>query len=144
MRLVLGPEEEVEERAIKSSRSFNTFWKSLIAAADAEILLPKRQDPKNHWMTLKRPKDHPGSTDEGPVAQISHWIYHEGAEVMGLNTTPEYQTVDFTVTDSGLILKTLWLCADSIAFVAPIQRVIFHALVLLFSYGFRQVMILLV
>ncbi|KAI1313158.1 hypothetical protein F5Y03DRAFT_390167 [Xylaria venustula] len=68
MRVVLGPEEEVEDRAIKSSRSINTFWKSLIAAADAEVLLPKRQDLKNHWMTLKRPKDHPGSTDEGPVA----------------------------------------------------------------------------
>ncbi|KAK0629189.1 hypothetical protein B0T17DRAFT_615001 [Bombardia bombarda] len=67
MRVVLGPEEEVEDRAIKSSRSLNTFWKSLIAAADAEVLLPKRQDPKNHWMTLKRQKDHPGSTDEGPV-----------------------------------------------------------------------------
>lgn len=48
MRLVLGPEEEVEERAIKLSKSLITFWKSLIAAADAEILLPKRQDPKTH------------------------------------------------------------------------------------------------
>ena len=56
---------------------------------------------------------------------------------MGFNTTPKYQTVEFTVTDIGLIL-TLWLCVDSIAFVAPIQRVIFYALVLLFSYDFRQ------
>ena len=28
------------------ARSLNTFWKSLIAAADAEILLLKRQDYK--------------------------------------------------------------------------------------------------
>lgn len=29
-RVVLGPEEEVEEKAIKSSRSLNAFWKSLL------------------------------------------------------------------------------------------------------------------
>lgn len=142
MRVVLGPEEEVEEQAIKSSRSLNTFWKSLIAEADAKVLLPKRQNPNNHWMALKRPKNQPGSTDEGPVAHISHWIYHEGAQTMGLSTTPDYQTVEFTVTDIGLILKTLWLCADLIPFASPILRLIFHALVLLFSYGFRQGMII--
>ncbi|RYC59464.1 hypothetical protein CHU98_g6760, partial [Xylaria longipes] len=142
MRVVLGPEEEVEDRTIKSSRSLNTFWKSLIAAADAEVLLPKRQDPENHWMTLKRQKNHPGSTDEGPVAQISHWIFHEGAEIMGLIAAPEYQKVEFTVNDIGLILKTLWLCAHLVPFVAPIQRVVFHALVLMFAYGFRQGMIM--
>lgn len=142
MRVVLGPEEEVEDKTIRSSRSLNTFWKSLIAAADAEVLFPLRQNPENHHLTLKRPKDHPGSTDEGPVAQISHWIYHEGAEAMGLSTAPEYQTVEFTVNDIGLILKTLWLSAHLITFVAPIQRVIFHALVLLFSFGFRQGMII--
>jgi len=50
--------EEVEERSIKSSRSLNSFWKSLIAAADAEILLPmiglcNAQPPYfelPHWM----------------------------------------------------------------------------------------------
>ncbi|KAK0701269.1 hypothetical protein B0H67DRAFT_614339 [Lasiosphaeris hirsuta] len=129
--------EEVGERAIKSSRSLNTFWKSLIAAADAEVLLPKRQNPDNHWMTLKRPTNISGAIDKGPVTEISHWIYHEGAE-MGLSTTPEYQKVEFTVTDIGLILKTLRLSADLISFLLPIQQVIFHALVLLFSLGFRQ------
>ncbi|KAF7511345.1 hypothetical protein GJ744_004910 [Endocarpon pusillum] len=37
-RLTLGPEEYVIERAVKSARSLNAFWKSLIAAADAEVL----------------------------------------------------------------------------------------------------------
>ncbi|KAK0610404.1 hypothetical protein B0T17DRAFT_658205 [Bombardia bombarda] len=124
-RLVLGDLEE-----------------SLIAAADAEILLAKRQNLENYWMVLKRPKDYPGSTDEGPVAQISHWIFHEGAEEMGLRTTPDYQKVEFTVTDIGLILKTLWICADLITFLFPLQRLVFHALVLLFSFGFRQGMII--
>jgi len=59
-RVVLDDREEFEERTIKSSRSLNTFWKSLIAAADAEVLLPMREDPKNHWMTLKRPTNMPG------------------------------------------------------------------------------------
>ena len=126
-RVVLDDREEVEERAIKSSRSLNTFWKSTIAAADAEVLLPMREDPSNHWMTLKRPKDMPGSLDQGPVSQISHWIYDEGTEIMGLSTNSDYEKVEFTVTDIGLILKTLWLCADLITFVSPIQRVIFHA-----------------
>ena len=72
-RLVLGPEEYVREKTVKSSRSLNTVWKSLIAAADAKVLLPKRRNrPENHWMVLKRPKNYPGSTDKGPVAQISH------------------------------------------------------------------------
>ncbi|KAI0337092.1 hypothetical protein BDW22DRAFT_1384197 [Trametopsis cervina] len=141
-RVVLDDREEFEERTIKSSRSLNTFWKSLIAAADAEVLLPMREDPKNHWMTLKRPTNTPGSLDEGPVSQISHWIYEEGAEVMGLSTVSDYTKVEFTVTDIGLILKTLWLCADLVCFRSPIQRVIFHALVLLFSFGYRQGMII--
>ncbi|GBE88644.1 hypothetical protein SCP_1400490 [Sparassis crispa] len=40
--------EEIEERSIKSSRSLNTFWKSLIAAADDEILLPMRENPDSY------------------------------------------------------------------------------------------------
>ena len=79
--------------------------------------------------------------DEGPVSEISHWIYHEGAEV-GLSTTPDYQKVEFTVTDLDFTPKTLWLCADLMSFMLPIQQVIFHALVLLFSLGFRQGMII--
>ncbi|KAF2254144.1 hypothetical protein BU26DRAFT_499963 [Trematosphaeria pertusa] len=79
-RVVLDDREEVEEQAIKSARSLNTFWKSLIAAADAEVLLPKRElSPSNHC-----------SVDEGPVALVSNWIYHEGAEKMGLSTKPDY------------------------------------------------------
>ncbi|KAK4199156.1 hypothetical protein QBC40DRAFT_329797 [Triangularia verruculosa] len=81
--VVLGPEEEVKDRAIKSSRSLNTFWKSLIVAADAE--------------------DYPGLIDKGPK-------------------------VEFTVNDIGLILKTLWLYAYLIPFIAPIQRVVFYVL----------------
>lgn len=73
------------------------------------------------------------STDEGPVAQISHRIYHQGAKEMQLSTMPEDETVEFTATDIGLILKTLWLCTDLITFLFSIQRVIFHALVLLFQ-----------
>ncbi|KAF8462493.1 hypothetical protein DFH94DRAFT_700934 [Russula ochroleuca] len=101
-----------------------------------------RENPDNHWMTLKRPTNQPGSLDTGPVSQISQWIYHEGAEIMGLSTKSDYEKVEFTVTDIGLILKTVWLCADLIPFTSPIQRVIFHALVLLFSFGYRQGMII--
>lgn len=61
---------------------------------------------------------------------------------MGLSTASDYKKVEFTVTDIGLILKTLWLCANLIPFTSPINRVIFHALVLLFSFGYRQGMII--
>ncbi|KAI1313157.1 hypothetical protein F5Y03DRAFT_406465 [Xylaria venustula] len=61
---------------------------------------------------------------------------------MGLSTTLEYQKVEFTVNDIGLILKTLLLCAYFIRFTAPIQRVAFHAFVLVYFYGFRQGMII--
>ncbi|KAH0561978.1 hypothetical protein GP486_003316 [Trichoglossum hirsutum] len=93
-------------------------------------------------MALKHPKDYTGSVDEGPAAQISHWIYREGAEITELSTTPEYETVEFATTDIGLILNTLGLFADLITFVFPLQRLIIHGLILLFAYGFRPGMIL--
>lgn len=65
-RVVLGPKREVGERDVKSSRSLNSLWKSTIAVADAEIFLPNRENPENHWMVLKRPKYHSGSTDKRP------------------------------------------------------------------------------
>ena len=61
---------------------------------------------------------------------------------MGLSTKSDYEKVEFTITDIGLILKTIWLCANLIPFTSPIQRVIFHALVLLFSFGYHQGMII--
>ena len=61
---------------------------------------------------------------------------------MRLSTKSDYEKVEFTVTDIGLILKTVWLCADLVSFTSPIQRIIFHALVLLFSFGYRQGMII--
>ena len=61
---------------------------------------------------------------------------------MRLSTKSDYEKVKFTVTDIGLILKTVWLCADLVSFTSPIQRIIFHALVLLFSFGYRQGMII--
>ncbi|KAK0471727.1 hypothetical protein IW261DRAFT_1571801 [Armillaria novae-zelandiae] len=80
--------------------------------------------------------------DQGPVSQISHWIYEEGTEIMGLSMAPDYKKVEFIVTDIRLILKTLWLCANLITFGSPIQCVIFHAVVLLFSFGYCQSMII--
>ncbi len=63
------------ERAVKSARSLNAFWKSLVAAADAEVLAPlQRKSSENYQLALKRPKNYPGSADEGPVSKISHWI----------------------------------------------------------------------
>ena len=139
--LTLGPKEHVIERAVKSARSLNAFWKALIAAADTEVLAPLRQkSTDNYQLVLKHPKNYPGSADEGPMSKISHWIYHEGAEEMGLATVPEYTTVEMTARDIGVILRTLWLFADWIP-MTPFQCVIFHALIILFSLGFRQGMI---
>ena len=61
---------------------------------------------------------------------------------MGLSTVPDYTTVELTAQDIGLILKTLWSRADDIPVQDPFQRVVFHALVILFSFGFRQGMII--
>ncbi|KAI0402513.1 hypothetical protein F4802DRAFT_599947 [Xylaria palmicola] len=143
-RLTLGPEESVIEQGIKSCRTVNTFWKSLIAAADAEYLLRKRQkDKEAHWMTLVRPKNQPGWLDKGVVSEISLWIYNKGAELTSLSDEPEHETVELTARDIAKLPKTLWVCADDIPVQNPAQRVIFHALVLFFSYGgFRQGMIM--
>jgi hypothetical protein len=70
MRLTLGPEEFDIEQGFKTCRALNSFWKALIAAADAKFLFPNRcRDPSTlHWMVLKRPKDYPGWADKGPVS----------------------------------------------------------------------------
>lgn len=60
---------------------------------------------------------------------------------MGLATVPEYTTVEMTARDPGVILRTLWLFADWVP-MTPFQRLIFHALVILFSLGLRQDMIM--
>ncbi|KAG8978541.1 hypothetical protein FRB94_014737 [Tulasnella sp. JGI-2019a] len=139
--LTLGPEEHVIERAVKLARSLNAFWKALITAADAEVLsLLWQRSMDNYQLVLKCPKNYPSSAEEGPVSKISHWIYHEGAEEMGLATVPEYTTVEMTARDIGVILRTLWLFADWIP-MTPFQHVIFHTLIILFSLGFRQGMI---
>lgn len=63
---------------------------------------------------------------------------------MGLSTALklEYERVDFTATDVGLILKILWLHADLVIASVPQSRVGLHALVLLFALGFWQGMII--
>ena len=53
---------------------------------------------------------------------------------------PEYTTIEMTAGDIGIILRTLWMFADWIL-RTPFQRVIFHALVILFSLGLKQGMI---
>ncbi|KAL8936817.1 MAG: hypothetical protein Q9211_004005 [Gyalolechia sp. 1 TL-2023] len=112
-RPTLDPEEYVMEKAVKSARSLNAFWKALIAAADVEVLAPvRKKSPDNYQLVLKRPKNYPGSADEGPVSRISHWIYHGGAEETGLSTVAEYTKVEMTARDVGVILRTPWLLAD--------------------------------
>lgn len=61
---------------------------------------------------------------------------------MGLSTTPEYTIIELTARDIGTILKSVWLRADDNPIRMPVQRVIFHTLVLLFSFGFRKGMIM--
>ena len=128
VQVTLGPEEEVVVQAVRSSRSLNTFWKSLIAAADAAFLVPLRSldRVKNHHLMLKRPTNMPGSIDEGPVSDITHWIYGQGGQDMKLTTTSsDYAKVEFTVTDIALILKTLWLSADLVPFRHHLDRIFF-------------------
>jgi hypothetical protein len=77
-RLTLGPEEVIEEQAVNSADSLNTFWKTLIAQADDYILMPLRNadaDNSNNLL-LKRPKGWLGAQDEGPVAQITRVSFH--------------------------------------------------------------------
>lgn len=54
---------------------------------------------------------------------------------MGLSEDSSYDKVEMTGRDTGHLLKTLYECADDIPVQYPVHRVIFHALVLLFTYG---------
>lgn len=70
-RLTLGPEEFVIEQAVTKCRTVNTFWKALIAGADAEYLSKGVEDEDGHRTTLKRKTNFPGWADTGPVSQIT-------------------------------------------------------------------------
>ncbi len=74
-RLTLGPEEFVIEQAINTCRTANTFWKALIAAADAAYLSKGPEDDDGNRKSLKRKTNFPGWTDTGPVSQFTHVGY---------------------------------------------------------------------
>lgn len=86
-RVVLDPQGEVEEGDVESSRPLNTLWKlwkPTMAVADAEILLPIRENPEN----VELPQVLSRLNRQRP-SQISKWTYQGGADEMGLSTALE-------------------------------------------------------
>lgn len=77
-RLTLGPEEVVEEQAVKYADSLNSFWKTLIAEADDSVMMPLRNadSANSNRLLLKRPMGWLGAKDEGPVAQVTQVSRH--------------------------------------------------------------------
>lgn len=48
---------------------------------------PVRENPENRWMVLNAPSTTPAQPMiKGPVAHISNWSHHGGANKMGLST----------------------------------------------------------
>lgn len=69
---ILGPEETERRRTVTSAHSLLNVWRSLIAQADATVLLKKRKEDrpnKNIWR-LKF-MDHTNRLGQGPVYEVS-------------------------------------------------------------------------
>jgi hypothetical protein len=74
---VLGPEETELRRTVTSAHSLLNVWRSLIAQADATVLLKKRkEDPANKHIWRLKFMDHTNRHGQGPVYEVSKVSQH--------------------------------------------------------------------
>lgn len=69
-KLVWGPEEQCEEQGLKAVTSVNTYWKTLVAGAQA-IVLDKMATSTGREVRLARKQGPLGAKDDGPVAKVT-------------------------------------------------------------------------
>lgn len=124
---------------MNSASSVTQTWRELIAQADATILGEKRRtDPENfHLWRLKFP-DHTNQRGQGPIFEVSQWIFQKLAKELDLTVTLTFEKVEATANDMLVFLDTLWERAEDIP-CQPTTRVSFHGIVLLAGIGgFRR------
>ncbi|MCJ1426159.1 hypothetical protein MMC29_004061 [Sticta canariensis] len=133
--VVLGPEEYVWRRTVNSASSATQCWRELIAQVDANILNDKRrEDPAkyNHWRL--RFMSHTHQRAQGPVFEISRWIFQELAVELSLSTTLTFDKIQVTAEDIYVLLNTLYERADDIP-CQPRTRLGYHGIVTLAGIG---------
>lgn len=69
-QLVWGPEEQRDEQGLTTVTSVNTTWKSLIAAAQEQVL-DRMASKTGRQLYLARRQGPAGAADTGPVARIT-------------------------------------------------------------------------
>lgn len=132
---VLGPQEYEYRRTVNTASSVTQFWRGLIAQADSTVLLEKRrQDPKNKALWRLKFIDHTKQRAQGPIFEISKWIYDGLADELGLTVNQTFEKVEATAEDIIVVLNTLWERAGDIN-CEPDTRLAFHAVLLTAGIG---------
>ncbi|KAF2731199.1 hypothetical protein EJ04DRAFT_16250 [Polyplosphaeria fusca] len=137
--VVLGPEEYEWRRTVNSASSVTQYWRELIAEADATVLRDqRRKDPENYDKWRLKFLSHTHQRGQGPVFEISQWIFQTLAKELNLAVTLTFEKIEATDEDTVVLLNTLWQRADDIP-CRPSTRLSFHGTLLLAAIGgFRR------
>ncbi|KAF2184554.1 hypothetical protein K469DRAFT_578956, partial [Zopfia rhizophila CBS 207.26] len=137
--IVLGPEEYEWRQTMNSASSVTQCWRELIAQADSTVLRDKRrEDLENFAKWRLRFLDYTHQRGQGPVFEISRWIFHSLAKELNLAATLTFKKIKATDEDTVVLLNTLWQRADDIP-CRPGTRLSFHGSLLLAAIGgFRR------
>lgn len=120
---------------MNSASSVTKCWRELIAHVDATILNDKRrEDPANYNVWRLRFMSHTHQRAQGPVFEISRWIFQELAAELSLATTLTFDEIEVTAKDIYVLLNTLYERADDIP-CQPRTRLGYHGIVTLAGIG---------
>ncbi|KAI9658227.1 MAG: hypothetical protein M1821_002359 [Bathelium mastoideum] len=131
----LGPEEQERKQAVTSANTLLNVWRCLIAKADDTVLREKRKrDPTNKNKWRLKFMDHANRRGNGPVFEVSKWIFGAGATELGLCTTLGVEKIEATKEDLIIIAHTVWERPEAVP-CAPKVRLAFLAMLLLAGIG---------
>ncbi|PSR81437.1 hypothetical protein BD289DRAFT_439153 [Coniella lustricola] len=138
--IVWGSEERRSRQQITCVTSVNNTWKTLIAAAQEQVL-DKLALQTGRQLVIARQQGPRGAADDGISARITRWIGTVLKEDCNLTIDSEYEKVPATCKDMELLLRALWARADDIPMSAD-NRVTMHIyLLILYVSGCRPGML---
>ncbi|KAF2473896.1 uncharacterized protein BDR25DRAFT_125887 [Lindgomyces ingoldianus] len=143
---ILGSQEYELRRTMTTASAVLQRWRDITAEADRTVLLEKRRKEKRceEKGPLWRLKfvDHANKRGQGPIYEISNWIFKHLAKEFDLATTLTFDKVEVTDEDIAVLLTTLWERAADVP-CKPRVRVSIHGIFLLAGIGgFRKSTIL--
>lgn len=150
-RPTLRPNEYEEVRGVNSVISVLGYWKTLLAAADTNVMQKKRlacPDKSYHYTTLISTN---GLHGRGPIyaitqvreacpshpillADLFQWIEGELADKHNLTRRQTFTKIEMTSDDIIVLLKAFWTRGLDIS-CTPSLRLAFHSVILMSGIG---------